>query len=188
MNSYFIMLLVTVAYWISFEIYLIFFRENGNAFKVDSNNTVAYFSFVAVALLIIGISNSFQAAYIVMNKNIHFLGGVIIMWLGIILRLWAVGSLGNKFSTLINVNNVKEIIKVGPYKVIRHPSYTGALIAFIGLSFAIGNSLSVLATTIVISLAYYQRINSEEKYLLSNLGTSYFEYMQTTKRLIPYIY
>ena len=75
----------------------------------------------------------------------------------------------------------------GPYKLIRHPSYTGGLLILIGLGLALQSWGAVLITLLILSLAYGYRIHVEEKLLVTELGDEYIDYMKRTKRLIPYI-
>jgi protein-S-isoprenylcysteine O-methyltransferase Ste14 len=70
----------------------------------------------------------------------------------------------------------------------RHPSYTGGLISFMGLGVAFANWLSLVALLIVIIGSYIHRMNVEEKVLIASLGEEYLDYSRHTKRLIPGVY
>jgi protein-S-isoprenylcysteine O-methyltransferase len=80
------------------------------------------------------------------------------------------------------------VIDSGPYRFVRHPSYTGALIAFVGFGLCLGNWLSLLLITLPISAAFLWRIRVEERALLEALGDNYRAYMERTKRLLPFVY
>lgn len=86
------------------------------------------------------------------------------------------------------IHTDQQVVQHGPYKLIRHPSYTGALVVVIGLGLMIGNwvSLCALATCLFLGLLY--RISVEERELRLHLGQPYEEYMQRTKRLIPFLF
>jgi protein-S-isoprenylcysteine O-methyltransferase Ste14 len=75
----------------------------------------------------------------------------------------------------------------GPYRLIRHPSYTGVLIFLAGMGVALQSWAAILANIVIFSLAYGYRIFVEETVLIRELGTSYVEYMKKTKRVIPKI-
>ena len=77
------------------------------------------------------------------------------------------------------------LVSTGPFRYVRHPSYTGLLLAFLGLGVSLGNLLSllVLMTPIVVTLSYRMRV--EEEALRQSLGASYEDYCARTKRLIP---
>ena len=87
----------------------------------------------------------------------------------------------------VRVAEDHRVIDKGPYRLVRHPSYSGVLITFIGLSLAVQSlgALLVLLSVFVVSYGYRMRV--EEKALLAELGEDYSNYMKRTKRLIPYI-
>src|SRR6266550_1794979 len=116
-----------------------------------------------------------------------FYPGIFLMLLGVFVRQWAIAVLGRFFSLTVRVAEDHRVIDKGPYRLVRHPSYTGALITFIGLSLAVQSlgALLVLLGVFVVSYGYRMRV--EEKTLLSELGEDYANYMKRTKRLIPYI-
>ena len=116
-----------------------------------------------------------------------FYPGIFLMLLGIFVRQWAIAVLGRFFSLTVRVTEDHRVVVKGPYRLVRHPSYTGVLITFIGLSLAVQSlgALLVLLGVFVVSYGYRMRV--EEKALLSELGEDYANYMKRTKRLIPYI-
>src|SRR5437016_8940009 len=116
-----------------------------------------------------------------------FYPGIFLMLLGVFLRQWAIAVLGRFFSLTVRVAEDHRVIDKGPYRLVRHPSYSGVLITFIGLSLAVQSlgALLVLLSVFVVSYGYRMRV--EEKALLAELGEDYSNYMKRTKRLIPYI-
>jgi len=110
-----------------------------------------------------------------------FYPGIFLMLLGVFLRQWAIAVLGRFFSLTVRVAEDHRVIDKGPYRLVRHPSYSGVLITFIG---SLG-ALLVLLSVFVVSYGYRMRV--EEKALLAELGEDYSNYMKRTKRLIPYI-
>jgi protein-S-isoprenylcysteine O-methyltransferase Ste14 len=70
----------------------------------------------------------------------------------------------------------------------RHPSYTGAIVAFIGLGLSIGNWISFLVFTVPTTIGFLLRIKVEEQALIETFGNEYRSYAQRTKRLLPLIY
>ena len=71
--------------------------------------------------------------------------GVIVMWLGLATRVWAIAALGAAFRTTVEVDPGQLVVSSGPYKWIRHPSYTGLLLITTGFGLAVGNWLAVAA-------------------------------------------
>ena len=95
--------------------------------------------------------------------------------------------LGKFFSAVVGIQKDQQVIEKGLYKYVRHPSYTGALIIFIGLGLALQSWAAVITLTLLFIIAYGYRIYVEEKALISELGEPYIEYKKRTKRLIPYM-
>jgi protein-S-isoprenylcysteine O-methyltransferase Ste14 len=113
--------------------------------------------------------------------------GIFLMFLGILVRQWAIAVLGRFFSLTVRVAEDHRVVEKGPYGVVRHPSYTGVLITFIGLGLAVQSWGALLVLLGVFSLSFGYRMRVEEKALLSELGEDYASYMKRTKRLIPYL-
>jgi protein-S-isoprenylcysteine O-methyltransferase Ste14 len=80
----------------------------------------------------------------------------------------------------------QRVVDSGPYRLIRHPSYTGSLVTVLGICLAMANWLSFLGM-IPAALGYLYRIRIEERVLVEGLGEAYRAYQRRTKRLIPYI-
>lgn len=113
--------------------------------------------------------------------GVFFVGGLALRWC-------AICYLGPLFTVNVAIASDHRLIDTGPYRYIRHPSYTGALLAFLGLGIAFGNWLSLLAVLMPTSLAFMWRIAIEETALRQALGESYVRYITHTKRLIPLVY
>jgi len=109
------------------------------------------------------------------------------MILGILVRQWAIAILGRFFSLTVNVVEGHQVVDKGPYGLIRHPSYTGVLITFIGLGLAVQSLAAVLVLIGVFSLSFGYRMRVEEQTLSLELGKNYVDYMKKTKRLIPFL-
>jgi len=105
-----------------------------------------------------------------------------------ILRWYSIGYLGRYFTVDVSISAEHRLIDSGPYRFIRHPTYTGALLAFLGLGFCLGNWLSILFLSLPIIAVFLRRVRIEERALLGALGEQYRPYMRRTKRLVPFIY
>jgi len=111
--------------------------------------------------------------------------GLLIMWAGLGLRFWAVRVLGSSFRTTVEVDAGQTVVDHGPYRWIRHPSYTGLLLIVAGLGLAYGNWLSLALLLALPLVSLLTRIAVEEAVLTSTLGRPYAEYRAHTKRLVP---
>jgi protein-S-isoprenylcysteine O-methyltransferase len=107
---------------------------------------------------------------------------------GFALRIWAVVTLGRFFTVDVAVHDDHVLVASGPYRVMRHPSYTGLLLEFAGLGVALGSFASVIVLVIPIGAALLHRIRVEEAALCSALGATYAAYAAKTKRLVPGVY
>jgi protein-S-isoprenylcysteine O-methyltransferase Ste14 len=114
--------------------------------------------------------------------------GVIIMITGILIRIHSMLTLSHYYTrTLITVEKQK-IVKKGLYKIIRHPGYLGTILIWSSAGLAMENKIIFTVATILILIAYYYRINNEEKMLLQNFGDEYADYKKQSWRLIPLIW
>ena len=92
------------------------------------------------------------------------------------------------FTTTVAVAAEQTVIEAGPYRLVRHPSYTGFLITLLGFGLSLTNNwLSVLVIMGGALLGFSYRIYVEERVLQEHLGQRYQEYMRRTKRLIPFV-
>jgi protein-S-isoprenylcysteine O-methyltransferase Ste14 len=111
--------------------------------------------------------------------------GIILMLAGIGLRTWATQVLGRFYTRTLVTYADQLIVQDGPYRLIRHPGYSGSLLVWIGAGAAAVNWLVLLAVTLTCCASYLYRINSEEGMLIARFGQEYRAY---TRRLIPFIY
>jgi protein-S-isoprenylcysteine O-methyltransferase Ste14 len=116
-----------------------------------------------------------------------FYPGIVLIVIGIIVRQWAIFTLGRFFTLTIGVQKNQKVVDYGPYRFIRHPSYLGLLIALLGIGFALQSWVGVLAIVVISGLAIGYRIHIEEKVMVQELGDDYVQYMKRTKRLIPFV-
>jgi len=117
-----------------------------------------------------------------------YLFGFLLFLGGLILRWYSIGYLGRYFTVDVSISAEHKLIDSGPYRYIRNPTYTGALLAFLGLGFCFGNWLSILFLTLPIIAAFLWRIRIEERALTDALGENYRAYAERTRRLIPFVY
>ncbi len=121
------------------------------------------------------------------HKVIPYAGLALII-LGMILRFYSIWALGKYFTVDVTIRNQHQIKQDGIYGIIRHPSYSGAILSFIGFGIAQNNWLSFITITVLISIVFLYRIKIEEKALVNHFGAEYSNYMKTTARLIPWVY
>jgi protein-S-isoprenylcysteine O-methyltransferase Ste14 len=113
--------------------------------------------------------------------------GIVLMWAGMAFRLWAVLVLGRFFRITVMVQDEHRLVEAGPYRVLRHPAYTGGLLTVAGIGLAMGNWLSLLVLMGVVLAGYGYRIRVEEQALKARFGESYDRYATTRWRLVPFL-
>lgn len=113
---------------------------------------------------------------------------LVVLASGIVFRWIAIVTLGRFFTVNVAVHEEQRIVEAGPYRTIRHPSYTGLLVAFAGLALAFGSWAGVLVMLVPIFLAVRTRIGVEERALERAFGGEYEAYRKRTSRLVPGIY
>jgi protein-S-isoprenylcysteine O-methyltransferase len=119
--------------------------------------------------------------------RLHWIGlGIFLV--GLALRWLAIAWLGRLFTFDVAIVPDHDVIDTGPYRLVRHPAYTGSLLSFVGIGICGGNVLSLLVLVAPIALAFLHRIRIEETALVSALGARYVDYAGRTKRLIPFLY
>ena len=107
---------------------------------------------------------------------------------GLVLRWYSIYHLGRFFTVDVAVAADHRVVDTGPYKLVRHPSYTGAFLAMAGYALALGNAVSLLVLMVPITAVMLHRIHIEEAALRGALGEEYAAYAARTKRLLPYLY
>jgi protein-S-isoprenylcysteine O-methyltransferase Ste14 len=111
--------------------------------------------------------------------------GIAVAWLGVLLRIWAVWSLGRFFQREVMIQQDHLVWQDGPYRWLRHPAYAGSLISYFGYGLAIGSWVGALVFVATVAAAYVPRIRVEEAELTRALGESYRDYARATARLVP---
>ena len=107
---------------------------------------------------------------------------------GIALRIWSIVHLGKLFTVDVAIQEGQRVVQDGPYRFVRHPSYSGSMLALVGLACLTFNWLGFVVVFTCSLIAYTLRISVEEKVLFQSLGEEYRRYAERTKRLIPGIF
>jgi len=114
--------------------------------------------------------------------------GLAILAVGLALRWTAILTLGRYFTSNVAIQEGQSVLRTGVYRFMRHPSYTGLWLAFVGLAIHFRNGWSLAITLIPITLAMLYRMHVEEAALVDAFGADYESYQKSTSRLIPGVY
>jgi protein-S-isoprenylcysteine O-methyltransferase Ste14 len=113
---------------------------------------------------------------------------VALIWVGIVFRYWSVRTLGRFFTVTVDVGEDHQLVDTGPYALLRHPSYTGMLVVYLGIGVGLDSWLSVATALLIPLAAVLNRIRHEEAVLRAQLGPQYERYATRTSRLLPGIW
>ena len=114
--------------------------------------------------------------------------GAAVTLTGVALRVWAIRTLGQYFTYVVKVTPDQKVVETGPYRLLRHPSYTGGLLTGVGIGLSLRYALGPAIIGAAMLAAYLVRIGVEETALAQGIGEPYRAYMARTKRLIPFIW
>ncbi|MBO0787983.1 MAG: isoprenylcysteine carboxylmethyltransferase family protein [Actinobacteria bacterium] len=111
--------------------------------------------------------------------------GLVLIVAGIGLRAWSIITLGRFFQYQIRVQPGHRVVTAGPYRYVRHPSYTGVALALLGIALACGDVLCLIPVAVFGGTGLAVRIRAEERQLADALGAEYRQFAAERKRLIP---
>ena len=114
--------------------------------------------------------------------------GIVFIFGGFLFRYYSIRILGRFFTSKVEIQSDHELVQEGPYKIIRHPSYTGAWFSMVGVSLLFQSKIGLVFTIFIYFLIYIYRIECEEKALQGMFGEKYRRYQEKTWRMFPYIY
>ena len=117
-----------------------------------------------------------------------FAVGVVLGWLGLLLRWSSFVSLGKYFTVVVQTSVDQPMLERGPYRVLRHPSYTGLLLVCAGVGLMWGNWASAVGSVGLVLVGLIYRLRIEERALIAASGDRYREFAASRARLIPYIW
>jgi protein-S-isoprenylcysteine O-methyltransferase Ste14 len=112
--------------------------------------------------------------------------GASICVLGLLVTLWARWRLGGNWSSAVTFKQEHELIRAGPYRLVRHPIYTGLLVMALGTALDFGELRCWLALPFM-TTAFWIKLKQEEKLLLRHFPDEYPVYMKQVKALVPFV-
>ena len=176
--------------WIASELWLGWCRRSADAARTRDRGTlrlllITIYACVAVA---VWLSYSGLARFPAELRVPLFRIGIVMMAAGMLLRGWAVRVLAHYFTVDVTIRPDHQLIRSGPYRWLRHPSYTGSLMTFYGFALALGDFGSLLVIALPVTAAFLWRIRIEERVLSEAFPAQYAAYARETKRLIPYVW
>lgn len=121
------------------------------------------------------------------GRLLVFYVGILVLLLGSLLRRLCFKTLGEHFTGDVRARADQPVIQSGPYRWVRHPSYTAGMIMHLGIGLALTSWMSIAFLLCGTIIGYAYRVRVEERALLAEIGAPYGEFMRTRKRFIPYV-
>jgi protein-S-isoprenylcysteine O-methyltransferase Ste14 len=112
------------------------------------------------------------------------IAGVLLTAAGVGFACWARYHLGTNWSGTVTLKQGHELVRTGPYRLIRHPIYTGILLALLGTAVAVGEMRGLIAAAIALG-AFFIKANREESFLAKEFGPSFAEHQRETGMFLP---
>ena len=164
-------------------------RSRSKTGTKQDRSTLGVIWFVIASSITAGVfvAQNFPAAALP-HRGMFACVGVVLFVAGLIPRWWAIITLGRFFTVDVTIEKDHEVVERGPFRILRHPSYAGVLLAFVGLALSLRNWAALVVILVPIGAAFIHRMNVEENALSRALGPRYAEYMKRTKRLVPFVY
>jgi protein-S-isoprenylcysteine O-methyltransferase Ste14 len=116
----------------------------------------------------------------------RFWWAVFLVLIGMAFSIWARAVLGTNWSGVVALKVDHELVVAGPYRWVRHPIYTGILIALLGSGLAAGQVRGLLAFAIAL-IAIWIRSRTEERWMMRQFGDRYAAYRKSTWALLPFV-
>lgn len=181
-----VLVTVTIVVWVSLELRQSLTRRPG-AKKSDSGSFIILRILYPIGVILAVVLSKHHALRIHSRFLATWLG-LALLWCGVTLRLWSFKTLGEYFTFTVQTSDDQTVISSGPYRVLRHPSYAGILLAIIGVGFLFDNWGSLGALVFFLTAGLIYRIRVEERALSRDLSGNYQAYAAGRKRLIPFIW
>lgn len=182
-------LVIGITYFVSELLLSLTRRSRGAGYARQDRSTLPVIWIVIAASLLAGfvVARHWRGALFPHRWEVAWIG-VAVFAFGIALRWWSIVTLGRFFTIDVAIAPDHELIDAGPFRLVRHPSYSGVLLAFLGFALTLGNWLALLVINVPIFVTFIHRMNVEERALIGALGQRYVSYMRRTKRLVPFLY
>lgn len=158
--------------------------------RLESNTASRNVLFIVmlswILLLVRGVGGAFFSR-IVPNTQPVVAIGVVMALAGFALTFWARFTIGRNWSALVALKEQHEFVRSGPYAIVRHPIYSGFILAALGTALVSGELHAFIAVALL-AVAWGYKARLEEQFMSSQFGETYKEYCRNVKGLIPFVY
>ena len=176
--------IVFISFWV-----LAAFVQKRNARRQSASSRLLQMLIVLVALSpFFMVDRRFQSLFrhfLPTPPSVQYFG-ILLMLLGCGFAIWARITIGRNWSGTVTVKENHALITRGPYAWVRHPIYTGILLALLGTAVTLGTVIDLLEVPLI-ACALWLKIRMEEKFMFETFGEQYTAYRQQVKALIPHV-
>lgn len=177
-----------VALWLFLDLLVVFTKFDRKAKSAD-RGSLWIIMLVFWASMAIGVNLAYNGVGEFGASSPYVqLAGFAVMLGGIAVRGVAIAQLGRLHMPVVAIQGEHPLMDKGLYGLVRHPSYFGATLGFLGFGLALGSWPAALVIVAGALLGYGNRIRVEEQALVQGLGERYRDYARRTKRFIPWVY
>lgn len=176
--------------WVIFEMWV--FRRDRQAVRGEARDRGSLYS--VIICMVIGLAIGFSAPHVARFARMHlpaiwiFWSAMALIWAGLGTRLWAIVTLGRFFRTTVFMQETHRLVTDGPYRILRHPAYTGSLMTLAGIGLAMGNWISLAGIVGCALVGYIHRIGAEERALREHFGKAFEENRTRTWAILPFVW
>ncbi len=142
---------------------------------------------IALGVFLAVAARSVPFAYLRWPRSVSAVLALGLLLAGLALRWVSILTLGRFFTVDVAIQPDHVVVQKGPYRLVRHPSYTGLLLAFLGVGLSFHNWMSMAVLLLPIGAAIAYRVAREEDALHASLGPAYATYCARTTRFIPWL-
>jgi protein-S-isoprenylcysteine O-methyltransferase Ste14 len=186
MNKYSMAMIIVNSIWFLSEILInLLTRSKKSTANSHDQNSLGKIWIVIALSITAGVFIAFSYPGF---GTVTYFSGIPLMVIGIAIRLFTVFSLKSYFTADVAIHHDHKLKTDGLFKTVRHPSYSGSLLTFLGFGLTLGNWISLIIVFLPVLAVFLYRINIEEKALMDNFKDEYADYQKKTKKLMPFIY
>lgn len=183
------LLIITFVIWAIFILYWAI-SAIGVKRNIQGNSWARSFGIrIILVIIVIYILNASPALRKYLDLHFSYNAevlGVILLATGIAFAIWARRHLGRNWSGTPSIKEGHELVTSGPYHFLRHPIYTGMILALLGSSLV--NGVSWIIAFVIVTIFFLFRIRTEERYMMQLFPDKYPEYKKRTKALVPLVW
>ncbi len=179
---------ILLTLWLLFYLYWLFsaFKAKKSLRAYSSHIFVRVFMLILIVVLIFGFKKFPNFIILSFSNSTISMIGLIITACGLGIAIWARSHLGTNWGVPMSIKKNPELITSGPYHFVRHPIYSGVLLALLGTSLVCG---MIWAIVFIIAIVYFKySALQEEKNMTKLFPDQYSQYKKTTKTMIPFIW